>query len=116
MCVARKMRGYPVEYYSNAFGVKGIDQLHELLRRAIAARWREVSCKLVTPRSVERVFHDRHELDVCETKIFYITDKLGAHFGIGERTVIFFNLPSPTAEVNFVNRIRFCGGGAIAFR
>src|SRR5207244_7050294 len=51
---------------ADAVLVQVVDQEHEVLGRAVAARRGEVAGDLVAPRLVERVLHDRHELDMRE--------------------------------------------------
>ena len=74
--VGRKMRRHPVQDHADPATVQVIDEIHEILRRAVARCRREVARDLVAPGAVERVLHDRHQLHVRE-----------AHFGhvIAER-------------------------------
>ena len=46
--------------------VQHVDQVHQILRRAVARGRREVAGGLVAPRAVERVLGDRQQLDVGE--------------------------------------------------
>ena len=67
--VGRKVRRYPVEDHANAVLVQVVDQVHEILRRAVARRGREVSGGLVSPGTVEGMLHHRQELDMGETQL-----------------------------------------------
>ena len=44
--------------------VAAIDEVHEVLRRAVARAWRVVADDLVAPGTVERVLGDAHQLEV----------------------------------------------------
>ena len=64
--VGREVRRHPVEDHADAPLVEVVDEAHELLRRAVARGRGEVAGRLVAPRPVERVLHDRQQLDVGE--------------------------------------------------
>src|SRR6185436_20019913 len=64
--IPREMRGHPVEDHANSRLVEVVDEPHQVLRRAVARARGEVAGALVAPRAVERVLHDRHQLDVRE--------------------------------------------------
>ena len=64
--VGGEVRRHPVEDHADAALVELVDHRHQVGRRAVARRRREVAGGLVPPRSVERVLHDREELDVRE--------------------------------------------------
>ena len=66
MRVGRKVRGHPVEDHADAALVQVVDEVHEVLRRAVARGRREVAGGLVAPGAVERVLGDRHQLHVRE--------------------------------------------------
>src|SRR5207237_4247794 len=66
--VGRKMGGHPVEDHADAALVQEIDEVHEVLWRAVAAARHEVAGGLVAPRAEERVLHDGQELDVGEAQ------------------------------------------------
>ena len=62
--VGREVGGNPVENHGNAVLVQIIDQIHEILRRAVARGGGEVAGGLVSPGAEEWVLHDWQELDV----------------------------------------------------
>ena len=104
--VAREMGRHPIENHSNAILVKFIHQVHEILRRAVAAGGSEVAGDLVTPRAVERMLHDGHELHVSEAHFFHVRNKLCCQFAIGQEAVMLFLGPFPGSQVNLIDRHR----------
>ena len=69
------MRRHPVEDHADAVLVQVIDEVHEILRRAVASGRREVAGRLVAPRAVERMLHDRQQLDVREAQVGHVLDQ-----------------------------------------
>src|SRR5690606_5707758 len=72
MRIIRKMRRHPVENHSNACLVKFIDESHQSLRIAEARGRSEEARALITPASIEGMFHHWHKLHVCESHFFHI--------------------------------------------
>jgi len=66
------MRGGPIEEHADAGLVQAIDELHEIVGRAVAAGGREVADGLIAPGAVERMLHHGHEFDVRETHLLQI--------------------------------------------
>ena len=64
--VSWKMRGDPIKDDPNALLMKIIDQVHKILRGAIAAGWGKKARDLVAPGTIKGMFHHRHKLNVCE--------------------------------------------------
>ena len=62
--VRGKVHGHHVQDAADAGLVQRVHQVHELLRRAVAAGGAEEARRLVAPRPVERVLAQRHELHV----------------------------------------------------
>ena len=62
--VGAEAAGDPVEDHADARLVAAVDEVHELLRRAVARRGGEVSGRLIAPRPVEGMLHEGHDLDV----------------------------------------------------
>ena len=67
--VGREVRRHPVENHADAVLVQVVDQVHEVLRRAVARGGREVSRGLVSPGTVKRMLHDGQELDMGESHL-----------------------------------------------
>ena len=102
--VGREVRRHPVENHADAVLVQVVDQVHEILRRAVARRGSEVAGGLVSPGTVERMLHDRQELDVGEAHLVDVFGESRRRLAIGERAVVFFRHAHPRAEMDFVNR------------
>ncbi len=77
--------------------------MHEVLRRAVPARGREVARDLVAPGAVEGVLHHGHELHVREARVLEVFRKIGGQLAVGERTVVLLRRPSPGPHVEFVH-------------
>jgi hypothetical protein len=104
--VRREMRRHPVEDHTDAFAVQVIDEIHEVLRRAISRRGREIAGDLVAPRSVERVLHDGQDLDVREAERLDVRRQPRRQLAIAERAVVLLGHAHPRPEVDLVERQR----------
>src|SRR5512145_1168271 len=49
MTIGREMGGHPIEYDADPMPMEFIDEIHEILRGSIIARWGKVSGRLVAP-------------------------------------------------------------------
>ena len=67
--VAREVRRDPVEDHAEPVLVQPVDELAEVVGRAVARRRGEVAGDLVAPRAAERVRHHRQQLDVREAHV-----------------------------------------------
>jgi hypothetical protein len=63
------VRRHPVEEHADPALVQSVDEILEVVRRAEAARRREVAGHLIAPRGIVGVLHDRQELDVGEAHL-----------------------------------------------
>ena len=84
--------------------VQHVDEIHEILRRAVARGRREVAGRLVAPRAVERMLGDRHQLDVREALLAARSRRAARRFrdNVGSR----LPLAAPRAEMHLVDRDR----------
>ena len=82
--VAAESAGYPVEDDADARLVTGIDEVLELLGVAVARGRRKVAGHLIAPRAVERVLHNRENLDVRVAHLLDIGHKLLGKLVVGE--------------------------------
>src|ERR1700733_11947199 len=80
MLVFRKMRWHPIEDHAYAMGMQVVHEVHQILRRAIACRGREIAGRLISPGTVEGMFGDRHELDMRKTQCADILCQLVSQF------------------------------------
>src|SRR5450631_2228250 len=114
--IGREVRRYPVEDDPDAVLVQVVDQIHEILRRAVARSGSEVSGGLVSPGPVKGMLHHGQELDVSETQLADVFGEAGRGFAVGQGTVVIFGDAHPRAQVHFVNRLRRAkrvAGGAL---
>ena len=59
------MHGYEIQKHAYARGVAFVDELLELVGRAVAARGCEKAGVLVPPGAVRRVLAQGHEFNIC---------------------------------------------------
>src|SRR5215469_13099746 len=104
--VGREVRRNPVENDGNAVLVEIVDQVHEILRRAVARGRSEVAGGLVSPGAVKRVLHHGQEFDVSESQLADVFGEAGCDFAIRERAVVFLGNTHPGAEVDFIDCLR----------
>src|SRR5690348_2801488 len=102
--VSWKMRGRPVEDHADSRLMATIHEIHKVARRSEATRHREIADRLVAPRTIERMLHDRHQFDVRVTHLFYVGYEFVSELVIGKPAVAFACFPSPRSRMNFVDR------------
>ena len=76
MRVLAKTTRYPVENNANVLLVAAINKMTQAIGRTIARGGRKIARDLVSPRSIKRMFHERHNLDVRIAHLFYVGYKL----------------------------------------
>src|SRR5580704_13963777 len=101
--VVWKMRGHPVEDDPQAALMQAVDEIHQVLRRAVARGRREIARDLVSPGAVKRMLHDWQELDVREAHVERVIPELLRHFPIRERAAVFLGNAAPGTQVYFVD-------------
>src|SRR5208283_1514837 len=101
--VAGKVRRRPVEKDAQSGLMAAIHKFHELGGRAISAGGSEIADRLIAPRAVVGVLHDRKQFDMRVAEIFHVGNKLVGKFAIAEPAVVFFGDASPGTQVHFVN-------------
>ncbi len=99
--VGREVRRDPVEDDADPGAVEAVDECHQLLRVAVAARRREIARRLVSPRPVEGVLHQGQELDVREAAPLHVLNEGVCHGRVAEVPPL---LPPPAARVHLVDR------------
>ena len=104
--VVREVRRHPVEDHADARLVQLVDEPHEVLGVAVAPGRREVAGRLVAPRAVERVLHDRQQLDVGEAETGDVLDELRREVAVAEHLARIVGRAPPRAEVHLVHRHR----------
>src|SRR5262245_18080929 len=104
---------HPVEQDAETLAVASIEQRGEVLRRAEAAGRREQSGRLITPRAVEWMLGDRHQLHMGKAHVCGVRRKLLGQLAIGEPAMALLGPAPPGAEMYLVDRHRrvACVGG-----
>ncbi len=81
------MSWHPVEDYTKIVEMAGINKIHEFFRSTISAGDTEWPGHLISPRFIERMLHDRHELNMGKTELLYMRNQTFCKFTIGKETV-----------------------------
>ncbi len=82
--VAGEVGRHPVDDHADAVLVAVVDEVHEILRRAVAAGGGVVADGLIAPAAGERMLADRQQLDVRVAHLQAVVDQLVGQFAIGE--------------------------------
>ena len=106
VAVAGKMRRHPVHHHADAVLVAKVDEVHEILRAAVAAGGGVIAHRLVAPTGRKRVLADRQQLQVRVAHLLAIIDQLMGQLAIAQPAVGIVAGPPPTAQVDFVERQR----------
>ena len=99
--VLREVRRNPVHDNAQTGLMRLVDQVHQILRRAVAACGGKVADYLIAPRAVERILGQRHKLDVGVAHFLDIRHKLVRQLAVGVEVAVLVHLPR--AEVAFVD-------------
>src|SRR5580704_15042205 len=86
--VGREVCRNPVEDHADAVLVQVVDQIHEILRRAITRCWREVARGLISPGAEKWVFHHGEKFNVGESQLADILGETRRGFAVSQRTVV----------------------------
>ena len=81
--VGAKTAGYPVHDHADARLVARIDKVHELLRVAVTRRGGIVASRLVAPGAIERMLHERHDLDMRIAHVAHVVHELRRQVVVG---------------------------------
>ncbi len=73
---------------ADAVLVQVVDQIHEILRRAVARRGREVAGGLVSPGTVKGMLHHGQELDVREAHLIDVFGEARRGLAVGEGAIM----------------------------
>ena len=104
VCIAREMPRHPVEQHADAGAVAGVDEVAQVVGRAMARGRREVAGGLVAPGVVERMLGDRHQLDVGEAAIAHPGHELVGELAVVQERIV--GAAAPGAEVQLVDADR----------
>src|SRR5207249_5865429 len=100
--VGRKMRRHPVEDQPYPVLMQHVDEVHEVLRRPVARGRREKSRRLISPRSVEGMLGDGHELDMRESHVSRVYGQRLCDISVPRQSVIV--TAPPRSEMNLIDR------------
>ena len=101
--VGREVGRHPVEDHADAGAVELVDQPHESLRIAVATGRGEVAGRLIAPRPVEGVLHERQELHVGEAAALHMVDKRLRHLVVARETSRLVGGPAPASQMDLVD-------------
>ena len=104
MAVAGKVSGNPVEQNADSAAVQVVDEEAQIVRVAMAAGRCEVARGLVAPGFVERMLHDRQQLDVGEPQGPDVLGQGSRELAEAEEAAI--RPTPPRAEMYFVDAER----------
>src|SRR5215831_16494809 len=108
MRVIGKVRRHPIEDHPNTVLVQRVNEIHKVLRRAIATCGGKESGDLVAPRTVEGMLHYGQEFDVRVAESLYVLGQPGGQLAIAQETVIVLRHSAPRTQMHLVNRHGGC--------
>ena len=106
VAILGEMGGHPVDDHAHAGPVQCVDQRHQRLRRAEAARCRVQADRLVAPARRQRMLRGGHELDMRKSHLDHVGHEFPLEVGVGEPAVRVVARSPPAAQVQFVDRQR----------
>ena len=113
--IAAEVARHPVEDDADAVFVAEVDEVHQVFRLAVAARRREVARALVAPGTVERIFAERHELDVRVIHFLDVVHELRCDVAVREHFPVF--TAAPGTHMDFIGEhglaVRIVGTAAV---
>ena len=101
--ISDKMDRNHIDDHADASLVARIDKRSELGRIAISGRHAEIAACLIAPGAIERIFGQRHHLDMRETMFFHIRNQILLHHRIG---IWVFPVLFPASGINFIDGYR----------
>ena len=77
-----KMCRHPVQNHTNSLFMKIVHKVHKIFTCSITAGRRIISGHLITPGTIKRMFHHRHQFHVSISHLFYILGNLRCKFTV----------------------------------
>ena len=102
VAVAGEVGGNPVEDHADVVLVAEIDEIHQVVRRAVAAGGRIVAHGLIAPTGRQRVLAHRQQLEVRVVHLLAVIDELVGQLAIGQPPRRIVARPLPTAQVDLI--------------
>ena len=109
-----EMRWYPVENHADPGLMALIDEIHKIMRCAIAGGYGKITSYLIPPGAVERMLHHRHKLHMGIPHFGEIGNQLLRKLAIVEKVLI--GIPLPGAGVDLIDIDRPVIDHSAAFR
>ena len=97
------MRRHPVQQHADVRLVQGVDEVTEVVGRAVPRRRCEVPGYLIAPRPVEGVLHHRQQFHVRKAHPPHMVHQPRRNFAIRHGPVALFGDTGPCAEVYFID-------------
>src|ERR1700691_2894836 len=98
-----KMRRNPIQNYADSALMQIIYEVHEIGGRSKPACGSGVPRRLVSPRTVEGMLHDRKQFDMGETGVVDVSMPKRCQLTIAQPAVAFLRHAPPGAQVHLVN-------------
>src|SRR5271168_4583094 len=98
--VSRKMRRRPIQNHPEPRRMAAIDKIFEIIRLAVTAGRREIADGLIAPRAVERMLHDRHQLEMGKAQALGIRNQRLSQLAIRKPSVPIRPTTPPRAEMH----------------
>ena len=96
-----KVRGHPIENNAYTRLVHCIHKRHKILWRAVTCGRRVISAHLISPRAIEGMLADGHQLHVCISHLLKIGCEIACKLGI--RIVTAIGVLLPRTKMHLVN-------------
>ena len=101
--VRGKMSRDPIQNHPDAVAMEKVDEVHEVLGRAVPAGGSEIARGLIPPGTVKGVLHDGKELDVGKAQALDVAGQPRGQLPVGEGAVSLLGHPGPGTQVYLVN-------------
>ena len=86
--------------------VAGVDKLHKLVRRAVAAGGRKKASGLVAPAAVKRVLGQGHKLDMGEAVLLAVGGQQVGQLGVGVPAAVLLLPPAAGVDGTYTSIIK----------
>ena len=106
MGIVGEVSWHPVNNDGQALPVARIDHSGKVDRSAEATSGRKKSGRLIAPGSVERMFADRQEFDMCEPHVARVSWQFLRQLAVAQPTAAMLRMSPPRPEMDFIDRYR----------